>query len=68
MSFRANPASLWYPNTMKRRHKQPTTLDLIQATRNVAALEALMRRGGGPHADKRRSKERRTEWKRQVEW
>jgi len=53
---------------MKRRHKQPTTLDLIQATRNVAALAALMRRGGGPHADKRRSKERRTEWKRQVEW
>ena len=53
---------------MKKRNKRlPTTLDLAQTTRSPVALAAILRSGGGPHTDKRRSRRHRDDWKREVE-
>ena len=52
----------------KKQSKQlPTTVDLLSSTRSPIALAAILRTGGGPHSDKRRSKARRNDWRREVE-
>lgn len=52
----------------KRKNSKalPTTVELFQGTRSPVALAAIFRTGGGLHGDKRRSKARKTEWRREV--
>jgi len=52
----------------KRKNSKalPTTVELFQGTRSAVALAAIFRTGGGSHADKRRSKARKQDWKRDA--
>lgn len=51
----------------KRNSKKlPSTIELFQGTRSPIALAAIFRTGAGSHADKRRSKARKQEWRRDA--
>lgn len=50
-------------NTIK---KLPTTTEVFMGTRSEVALAAIFRSGGGRHADKRRAKARKHNWKREC--
>jgi len=52
---------------MKTPKRLPTAADLLRARPSPIALSAILRTGGGAHADKRRSKARRRDWRRE-EW
>jgi hypothetical protein len=54
--------------TMKIKNPKalPTTVELFQGTRSAVAMAAIFRSGGGKHADKRRAKARKHDWKRDA--